>query len=171
MNLKKALIFCFIAGSLYSCKWMAECYPEFTGQVLSTTTKAPVQGATVTLINQNISVQTDENGFFKMSASGCFDAHFKISKANYKPFEITFSSSSNWNSYQVRSDSKSVDYKEPVRSADSSVVTGTWINQNSERFSVSSNSIVYYLDTLKKVSDEITDIQNAYKTADSLLRR
>lgn len=168
MNLKKTLIFCFVVGFLSSCKWMAECYPEFTGQVLSNTTKTPLEGATVTLINQNISVQTDENGFFKMSASGCFDAHFKISKANYKPFEITLSSSSNSNSYQVRSESKSVDYNEPIRSKDSSVVTGSWIDQNSKSFFASPNGVIYYLDTLKKVSDEIIDIQSEYKARDSI---
>ena len=168
MNLKKALFFCFVAWTLNSCKWMAECYPEFTGQVLSNTTKTPVKGATVTLINQNISVQTDENGFFKMSASGCFDAHFKISKANYKPFEITFSSSSNSNSYQVRSESKSVDYKEPVKVEDSSVVTGTWINQNSESFFASSNGVIYYLDTLKNLSEEIADMQKQLRAGNTI---
>ena len=35
-----------------------------------------------------------------------------------------------------------------------------WINQNSESFSVSSGKLTYYLDTLKSISEEISDIQN-----------
>ena len=109
-EIKERMDFVFVNWSLNSCKWMAECYPEFTGQVLSNTSKTPVQGATVLLMNQNISVKTDENGFFKISGSGCSDANIKISKNNYKPFEITLSSSSNHKAYKVKSESISVDY-------------------------------------------------------------
>ena len=171
MKLKKGWILYLLVWSLNSCKWMAECYPEFTGQVLSNTSKTPVQGATVLLMNQNISVKTDENGFFKISGSGCSDANIKISKNNYTPFEITLSSSSNHKAYKVKSESISVDYDNPVSSLDGSVVTGTWIDQNSESFVVSSHSIVYYLDSLKKVTDEMIDHQIEYKLRDSVNRR
>ena len=134
--------------------------------------KTPVEGATVLLINQNISVKTDENGFFKMATSGCFDAHFKISKTYYKPFEITFGSSSNSNSYQVKSESIFGNYESPIYSnpndKNSSVVTGTWIRQNSESFFASSSGIIYYLDTLKIVSEEIKDIENEYRKRGNL---
>lgn len=154
---------------------MAECYPEFTGQVLSNPSKTPVEGATVLLMNQNISVKTDQNWFFKISASGCADANIKISKTNYKPFEITLSSSSNASGYKVKSESIYVDYENPHTSGpknkNSSVVTGTWIDQNSEHFSVTPSGIVYYLDSLKKISNEIIDLQNEYKIRDSLNRR
>ena len=113
MKVKKAGFLYLLVWSLNSCKWMAECYPEFTGQVLSNPSKTPVEGATVLLMNQNISVRTDENGFFKISGSGCSDANIKISKNNYKPFEITLSSSSNHKAYKVKSESISVDYDNP----------------------------------------------------------
>ena len=143
---------------------MIECFPEFSGTVISNSTKEPIEGATVLLLNQNIAVKTDKSGFFKLTASGCIDGHLKISKEHYKPFEITFSNSSNSNSYKVTSESEFVNYDKPFylnpKDTSSSFTTGTWIEQNSEGFSVSSNEISYYLDTLKSVSEEITDIQN-----------
>ena len=159
-----SLIFVFLAISSLSCKWMVECFPEFSGTVLSNSTKEPIEGATVQLMNRKIAVKTDKNGFFKLAASGCMDAHLIISKENYKPFEITFSNSSNSNSYKVASESEFVNYTRPfyldLKDTSSSFTTGTWIQQNSESFSVSSGKLTYYLDTLKSISEEISDIQN-----------
>jgi hypothetical protein len=164
MRLKHWSIYLLCIVSFPSCKWMAECFPVYTGRVLSTSAGAPMEGATIQLINQNISVKTDSNGFFKLSTSGCFDAHLKILKEHYKPFEITFSNSSTSNSYKVKAESKFVEYDKPFNpnpeDKNSSVITGTWIKQNSESFSVLNNEHIYYLDTLKNTTEEINDIQN-----------
>ncbi len=171
MKLKSILICLLLVISFTSCKWIAECFPEFTGIVLSNSTKTPIEGATVELLNHNISVKTDKNGFFKLATSGCFDAHLKISKEHYKPFEVTFSNSSNSNSYEIKSESISVDYDKPFYpnpKDKNTFVTGTWIQQNSQDFSVFSNKLTYYLDTSKNVSDEINSIQNEIKTQYSL---
>jgi hypothetical protein len=164
MKIRSSLICVFLGFSLLSCKCMVECFPEFRGKVLSNSTKEPIEGATVQLVNQNITVKTDKDRFFKLSASGCIDGHLRISKEHYKPFEITFSSSSNSKSYKVKSESTFVDYDKPFylnpKDTSSSFTIGTWINQNSESFSVSSDKLIYYLDTLKSVPEEISDIQN-----------
>ncbi len=55
-ELKHVLICLLFIGPLYSCKWMEEYFPEFTGNVLSNSTKTPIEGATVELINQNMTV-------------------------------------------------------------------------------------------------------------------
>lgn len=160
---KTQIFICVLIISAFTtCKFLAECFPEFTGRVLSNSNKTPIEGATVELINQSIKVKTDKDGFFKISTSGCFDAHFRISKEHYKPFEITFRSSSNSNSYEIKSESKSVDYDEPFfpdTNNKNTFITGTWITQNSESFSVSSGALTYYLDTLKNITEEINDIQ------------
>lgn len=170
MKLKDSLICLLFIVSFPSCKWMAECFPEFTGKVVSDSTKTPIEGAKVELINQNITVKTDKNGVFKLATSGCFDAQLRISKEHYKPFEITFSSSSISNSYQVKSESLFVDYDEPFYPDPrykNGFITGTWIKQNSESFTVSSNELTYYLDTLKSVSEEIDDIQKEVRSRNS----
>ena len=162
MKFKNSLICIFLGISLLSC----ECFPEFSGKVLSNLTKEPIEGATVQLMNQNIAVKTDKNGFFKLAASGCIDGHLIIFKEHYKPFEITFSNSSNSNSYKVNSESKFVDYDKPFyfylnpKDTRPSFTTGASIKQNSESFSVSSNELTYYLDTLKNISEQISEIQN-----------
>lgn len=165
MDLKKCLIGLLIITQ-HSCKCGVECFPEYTGRVLSHITKQPIEAATVKLTNYNIKVKTDKMGFFKISASGCIDAHIKISNAHYKPFEITFSSSSNFKSYRVSSESKFVDYNKPFypdSTNANSFITGTWISQNSESFLVSTGGtgyeFTYFLDTLKPISEEIKDIQ------------
>ena len=143
---------------------MIECFPEFTGTVLSNSTKEPIEGATVQLMNRNVAVKTDKNGFFRISGSACNDRHLRISMEHYKPFEITFTNKSNSNSYKVNSESEFVDYDKPFylnpKDTSSSFTTGTWIKQNSESFSVSDNELTYYLDTLKSISEEISEIQN-----------
>lgn len=164
MGIRSSIICVFLSFSLLSCKCMIECFPEFSGTIISNSTKEPIEGATVLLLNQNIAVKTNKNGFFKLAASGCIDGHLKISKEHYKPFEITFRNSSNFNSYQVKSESRFVDYDKPFylnpKDTISSFTTGTWIKENSESFSVSSNELTYYLDTLKSTPEEINEIQN-----------
>lgn len=157
----KRLLICLVYPiSFTSC----DCYTVIKGKVLSNRTKIPIEGAIVQLIGENVTVQTDKNGLFKLEKMTglCFDPHVEISKQHYKPFEITFKNSGNSMSYEVKSKSSFVTYDKPFypdTTDTNSFIIGTEITEYSENFAVTKDGEVYYLDTIN-VSQEINDIQN-----------
>lgn len=162
----KQLLICLIYPIfLTSC----DCYTVVKGKVLSNRSKTPIEGAIVQLIGKNETVLTDRNGLFKLEkvTGFCFDPHLKISKRGYKPFEITFKSSSSSVSYEVKSKSNFITYDKPFypdSNDKNSFIFGTDIAEYSENFAVTSNGEIYYLDTIN-VSQEINDVQNKVRNS------
>ena len=69
-----------------------DCHVYVEGKVFSGSVQKPVEGVSVELVNKGEVTKTDKNGYFKIEkiVGFCFDPTVRITKKNYKPFEITF---------------------------------------------------------------------------------
>ena len=128
-----------------------DCYVQVEGQVLSSQTGKPISGALVTMLEKNEKVKTDAHGRFKIAkvTGFCFDAELEIKQPGYKPFQILLARSTDYNSYKVKSASKSVDFEQPVYPNPKNLNTfiqSTWIEKYSQSFKHSNDSLIVYLD-------------------------
>lgn len=144
-----------------------DCYVSVKGQVFSNTNKKPIAGAKVELIGRNISTTTDKNGYFHIGEQTglCFTPLLKITSENYKPFEMSFKSSNNNKSFELKSDAKVVNYAKPFypdTTDKETFMIGTSIKIFSESFAFKGDSILFYLDTINP-KKEIKDIQEYMK--------
>ena len=161
--IKKRLLYFLPLIFLTAC----DCFTVVKGRIISDETKLPIANATIELIDKNTIVKSDNNGQFKIEyVSGfCFDPKIRITSENYKPFEIKIHTTSHSKSYELKSESKSIDYEKPFypnSAKDSGFMTGTWINNFSQNFSVCNDSLFIYLDD-DNIKKEIESIQKTLK--------
>lgn len=120
------------------------------------------------MVDKSESTKSDENGYFSLSkhVGFCFNPQIKITKSNHKPFEMTFVGIRESKSYKVTTKQDFIDYAEPLYidpNDKSTFITGTWIERYSQFFNVSSDTILFYLDTVD-VKNEINQIQIRLKS-------
>jgi len=119
-----------------------------TGKVIDKETGKPISNATVNLLDGKDIAKTNETGYFEVYRQG--GSHkivpeVLITKKGYKPFQIRITSSDEGNSYTVKSETKDIEYDEPLylNSDKSSFTTGTTIEKWSQNFSVSDTLTIY----------------------------
>lgn len=162
--LTRLIVLFLISAVLQSC----DCVPRVKGIVISNSTKQPIEGASIVLVDQDESTLSNKNGFFEVSkhTGFCFDPQVRISKVNYKPFELTVSGSNESKSYKVASKQDFIEYDKPFYpdiDDKRTFTTGAWIDKYSQYFTISSDTILFYLDTLE-VKDEVSIIQSKLKS-------
>ena len=144
-----------------------DCFTVVKGKIISSETKLPIRNATVELIGKNTTVKSDDKGQFKIEyVSGfCFDPKIRVTSESYKPFEIKIHHSNDSKSYELKSDTKFIEYDKPFYpnpAKDSGFITGTWIENYSQSFAVYDDSLLIYLDN-NNVQKEIENIQKTIK--------
>lgn len=161
--LTRLIVLFLVSTVLQSC----DCVPHVKGIVISNSTREPIEGASIVLVDQDESTLSDKNGFFEVSkhTGFCFDPQVRISKVNYKSFELTVSGSNESKSYKVTSKQDFIEYDKPFYpdiNEKSTFTTGAWIDKYSQYFTVSSDTILFYLDTLD-AKGEVSRIQSKLK--------
>ena len=111
----------------------------------------PIEGAEVEMMDQNRKVVTDSKGTFSIAkhTGFCFDPILRISKANYKPFEIKIETNSNAIKYSITYDSESFNFDKPIYPDTinkNTFIVASWIEKYSRDFQVKDDSLVIYLD-------------------------
>ncbi len=152
---KGSLLYCFLTILLLS---SCDCYVSIKGKVISTESKLPIEGAIVEMIGKNITTKTNKDGYFHIwDQNGfCYEPDIKITIDEYKPFKIKFKKSGDSKSYDIQSKSESLDYDEPIypdSNNKNTFITGTWIEKYSKKFSVLSDTVIFYLDTIDVASE------------------
>ncbi len=161
--LKKRLLYFLPLIFLTAC----DCLTVVEGRIISNETRLPISNATIELLDKKTTVKSDNKGQYKIEyVSGfCFDPKIRITSENYKPFEIKIRTTSHSKSYELKSETKSIEYEKPFypnSAKDSGFMTGTWINKFSQNFSVYNDSIFIYLDD-DNIKKEIESIQKTVK--------
>lgn len=146
-----------------------DCHVSVKGKVISTESKLPIEGAIVEMIGKNITTKTNKNGYFHIwdQTGFCYEPNIKITIDKYKPFEIKFIKSGDSKSYELQSKSESLDYDEPFypdSKNKNTFITGTWIEKYSEKFSVLSDTVTFYLDTID-VASEIKKTKSKFRNS------
>jgi hypothetical protein len=139
------------------------------GKVFSDSTQNPIEGATVEMVGKNEKTKTNKDGYFKVEkiVGFCFDPIIRITKNNYKPFEIKFKNLDDSKIYEIKSKSDFITYDKPFypdSTNKNTFVTGTWINQYSEHFDFNADTNLFYLDTIS-LNKEIQKAQTNFKKA------
>ena len=134
-----------------------------TGKVIDKETGNPISNATVNLLDGKDIVKTTETGYFEVYRQGGsrkIDPEVLITKKGYKPFKIRITSSDEGTSYTIKSETKDIEYNEPLylNSDKSSFTTGTVIEKWSQNFSVGDTLTIY----LTK-DDEIAEVEMTKK--------
>lgn len=160
---KKRLLYFIPLFFLTAC----DCYTVVEGRIVSTETKLPISNATIELLDKKTTVKSDDKGQFRITyMSGfCFDPKIRVTSENCKPFEVKINSSNHSKSYEIKSETKFIDYEKPFypnpdRTGTS--MTGTWINSFSQNFAVKDDSLFIYLDE-NNIKKEIENIQKTLK--------
>ena len=128
-----------------------DCHVQVKGRILSSSTREAIGGASIIMMDRDIKTSSNEKGQFLLSEQTgfCYTPNIEITKSGYKPFRISIQSDSESISYQVSSESESIDLEKPVYSdlGDSSTfAVSTWIGRSSRNFEVKDDSIIFYLD-------------------------
>jgi len=128
-----------------------DCYVAVKGQVISSSTGKPIIGAEIEILDRNIKTSSSENGVFLIDEQTgfCYDPKIKITKIGYKPFLINIESNSNFTTYKVLSEKKSINFSEPIYKNPSNrrtFISSTWINSYSRNFAVKGDSLIIFLD-------------------------
>ena len=144
-----------------------DCFVSVKGKIISNSTKQPIQGAIIEMVDKSESTKSDAEGYFSLSKQVglCFGPQIKITKKNYKPFEMNLSGSNESKSYKVKSKQDFVDYDAPFfpdPNDKGTFTIGTWIEKYSQMFSVRSDTILFYLDTVN-VESEILQIKSRFR--------
>ena len=120
-----------------------------TGKVFDKETGQPISNATVNLLDSKDIKKTNNEGFFAVYRQmGAFkvDPVIEITKKGYKPFQMQISSKNDKTSYFVKSETKWVDFNEPLTNdskAKTSDLTGTWIEKWSQNFTAGDTLLIY----------------------------
>ena len=128
-----------------------DCYVAVKGKVLSSSTGEPIDGATIIMVERNVKTITNKTGQFLLDEQTgfCYDPKIEITKTGYKPFHLNIESDSKTVSYQIKIESESIDFEEPVypdSGRKDTFVTSTWIDQFSHDFEAKGDSIIFYLE-------------------------
>jgi hypothetical protein len=140
---------------------------KVTGQIVSSSTGKPIENALVTMIDKNLEVNSDQNGKFliDMHTGFCFDPEIQVTKEGFKPFQVLISVDSESITYQIRSESQSVDLDEPVypdSSDPNTFIVATWIEKYSQDFESKNDSLIIYLET-ENFEEEINELKDKIK--------
>ena len=120
-----------------------------TGKVIDKETRRPISNATVNLLDGKDIKKTSNEGYFAVYRQmGAFkvDPEVEITQKGYKPFKIKISSSHGKISYSVKSETKWVDFKEPLSFESkhkTSELEGTWLEKWSQNFTVGDTLLIY----------------------------
>ncbi len=163
MKIRQLLIIISISIGLSSC----DCYVSVKGKILSSSTQKPIAGVTIKMIDRNIESTSNEEGLFLVEEQTgfCYDPHIEFTKKDYKPFLILITSGDDHTSYQVKSESESVNFDKPIypdTQNQSTFVTGTWIENYSQNFKRSDDSLIIYLDE-NNIEAELNSIKKKLK--------
>lgn len=128
-----------------------DCNMSVKGKILSTSTGKPIAGVTIKMLDRNIESTSNEEGlFFIDDQTGfCYDPHIELTKIGYKPFQILIAGGDDYISYHVKSESKSVNFDKPIypdSQNQNTFVTSTWIENYSQNFKTSNDSLIIHLD-------------------------
>ena len=138
-----------------------------TGKVVDKETGRPISNATVNLLDGKSIKKTNNEGYFAVYRQmGAFkvDPKVEITQKGYKPFQIKISSSHDKTSYSVKSETKWVDFNEPLSiesKSKTSELKGTWLEKWSQNFAVSDTLIIYL--TKEDEKAEIEKIKSELK--------
>lgn len=146
-----------------------DCIVAVKGKVISSSTGKPISGVTIKFLDRNVETISNSSGKFMIEESTgfCFDPEIKMTKNGYKPFQILISGDTESTSYQVKSESQSGDFDEPVYpdpSERNTFITGTSMEKYSQNFESKDDSLIVYLDT-ENFEKELREIKEKIKNA------
>ena len=145
-----------------------DCYVVVKGKVVSSSTGKPISGAEIIMVDQDRSATTDSEGDFLIDKQTgfCFEPEIKVTKAHYKPFQVTLASDSKTRLYQVKYQEQSITLDPPVyldSTKKEPFITRTSINKFSEDFERKGDSLIIFLDD-DNPETEIERIRKKLKT-------
>jgi len=138
-----------------------------TGKVYDKETGKPIANATVILLEDKTTIQTDNKGYFEVyTSTGAYkiDPIVVVSKKGYKPFQLRIKYSGDEISYSVKSETEYIEYKDTLflSSNKDSYLLGVDIEKWSQNFAVDDTIRIYL--TKKDIEGEVEKIQTKLKS-------
>lgn len=119
------------------------------------------------MLDRNIESISNEEGVFiiEEQTGFCYDPQIELTKTGFKPFQIQIAGDADYTSFQIKSESESVNFDKPVYpdpQNQSTFVTRTWIENYSQNFKRSNDSLIIYLDE-DNIEAELNSIKEKLK--------
>jgi hypothetical protein len=103
------LLFLFTAATFIGLPYLADAQKIYEGQVLDKTTNLPLPATTVTLLKENISVKTNDRGYFKLLVNDVnADDLFIFTFIGYKTYQLSVKDAKDYLFIELESTSASL---------------------------------------------------------------
>ncbi len=142
-----------------------DCEIAIHGQVLSSNTGKPIQGAKIEMVDKELISSTDRDGYFTIGemTGFCYSPTIRVTYENYKPFEIELISDSDKKIFKVREESEYIDLNVPYHpnpENERTTIEEIPIEIYSRNFEIQNDSVFIYLERkdLKREIDSIKKI-------------
>jgi len=142
----KLILYCLCLLLIVSCEYHA----SMTGKIIDKETGRPIANATVNLLDGSDIIQTKADGYFEVYTRprGHTNPKVVVTKRGYKPFQIEISNSSDKTLYSVKSETKWVNFDEPLYLNPKDTISftnGTFIEKWSQYFTAGGDTLLIYL--------------------------
>jgi len=142
----KVIFCCICLFFVVSCEYHA----SMSGKIMDKETGKPLSGATVNLLEGGDIMQTNADGYFEVFTRprGSINPKIVVTKRSYKPFELEISRSSDKIFYSVKTETKWVEFDEPlylIPKDTNSITNGIDIEKWSQSFTAGSDTLLIYL--------------------------
>ncbi len=143
----------------YSCDY----HINIHGKILLYNSDIPVQGAKIELVNRNISVLSGATGDFNIGehTGRSYNPVLRITKENYKPFEIELDHEDNSKVYKVKTESVYHHLDEPFYpnpNNEDTYLVNIPLEKYSQNFKLNNDTIIVHLEH-SNIQNEIESLK------------